>query len=69
MSTFEVFCSLFFFRWILFLCWLLGFILESRITIGVFYSFWLVVSIGLMEAHSVVVLGVRIQFNLSSTRG
>ena len=63
MSTFEVFCLLF-----VFIGFFLGFILESRITIGVFYLSWSVVSIGLMEARSVVVSGVRIQFKLSSTR-
>ena len=68
MRTFEVFCSLFVFVG-LFLRLASGFILDSRITVAVFYSSWSVVSIGLMEAHSVVVSGVRIQLKLSSTQG
>ena len=35
----------------------------------VFFSSWSVVSIGLVEARSLLALGVRIQFKLSSTRG
>ena len=51
------------------LCWLLGFILELRITVGVFYSSWSVVSLGLIEPRSIVISGEYMQFNLSSTRG
>ena len=47
----------------------LGFILESRITGSVYYLSLSMVSIGLMEARFVVVLGVCIRFKLSSTRG
>ena len=46
-----------------------GFILESRITGSLFYSSLSVVSIRVIEARSVVVSGVCIQFKLSSTRG
>ena len=68
MSFFKVFCS--FILFVIFSYSLrLGFILESRITGSEFYSSLSVVSIGLMEAHSVVVSGVCIQFKLSSTRG
>ena len=51
------------------LCWLLGFILDSRITVGVFYSSWSVVSLGLIEPRSVVISSKCMQFNLSSTQG
>ena len=68
MRTFEVFCSLFVVIGFFFML-ASGFILESRITVGVFFSSWSVVSIVLMEARSLVVSGVRIQFKLSSTRG
>ena len=68
MSFFKVFCS--FILFVIFSYGLhLGFILELRITSSVFYSSLSVVSIGLMEARSIVVSGVCIQFKLSSTRG
>ena len=68
MSTFEVFCSLIFF--VGFFLWLAsGIYPRVEDNCCVFFSSWSVVSIGLVEARSLLASGVRIQFKLSSTRG
>ena len=68
MRTFEVFCSLFVVVGF-FLMLASGIYPRLKDNCWCIFLSWSVVSIVLMEARSLVVSGVRIQFKLSSTRG
>ena len=68
MSTFEVFCSLIFFVGF-FLRLVSGTYPRVEDNCCVFFLSWSMVSIGLVEARSLLASDVRIQFKLSSTRG